>query len=77
MRIITVKGTGNVSARPDYIILSLNIEVLSESFNRFLIISLDVLICRYSLLLQAFPAFFIVEDTLKSSYIPVCFCVQK
>ena len=31
MRIITVKGTGNVSARPDYIILSLNIEVLSEN----------------------------------------------
>jgi len=28
-------------------------------------------------LLQAFPAFFIVEDTLKSSYIPVCFGVQK
>ena len=26
MRTITVKGTGNVSARPDYIILSLNIE---------------------------------------------------
>ena len=30
MRIITVKGTGNVSARPDYIILSLNIETLSK-----------------------------------------------
>ena len=30
MRIITIKGTGNVFARPDYIILSLNIEVLSE-----------------------------------------------
>ena len=29
MRTITVKGTGNASARPDYIILSLNIEVLS------------------------------------------------
>ena len=25
MRTITVKGTGSVSARPDYIILSLNI----------------------------------------------------
>lgn len=34
MRIITVKGTGNVSARPDYIILSLNIEVLSETYDR-------------------------------------------
>ena len=32
MRTITVKGTGNVSARPDYIILSLNIEVLSETY---------------------------------------------
>ena len=28
MRTITVKGTGNVSARPDYIILSLNIKNL-------------------------------------------------
>lgn len=27
-----------------------------------------VLICRYSLLLQAFPAFFIVEDTLKAKF---------
>lgn len=34
MRTITVKGTGNVSARPDYIILSLNIEVLSETYDR-------------------------------------------
>ena len=34
MRTITVKGTGNASARPDYIILSLNIEVLSESYDR-------------------------------------------
>lgn len=34
MRIITVKGIGNVSARPDYIILSLNIEVLSETYDR-------------------------------------------
>ena len=30
-----------------------------ESFNRFLIISLDVLVCRYSPLLRAFPALFI------------------
>ena len=30
MRTITVKGTGNVSAKPDYIILTLNIEALSE-----------------------------------------------
>ena len=34
MTTITVKGTGNVSARPDYIILSLNIEVLSETYDR-------------------------------------------
>ena len=32
---------------------------LYQSFNRFLIISLDVLICRYSPLLRAFPALFI------------------
>ena len=31
MRTITVKGTGNASARPDYIILSLNIETLSKA----------------------------------------------
>ena len=37
MRTITVKGTGNVSARPDYIILSLNIEVLSETYDLSLI----------------------------------------
>mgnify|MGYP000525683543 CR=1 FL=1 len=30
MRIITVKGTGNVSARPDYIILSLNIKTIKN-----------------------------------------------
>ena len=34
MRTITVKGTGNASTRPDYIILSLNIEVLSETYDR-------------------------------------------
>ena len=34
MGTITVKGTGNVSARPDYIVLSLNIEVLSETYDR-------------------------------------------
>ena len=34
MRTITVKGTGNVSARPDYIVLSLNIEALSETYDR-------------------------------------------
>ena len=33
MRTITVKGTGNVSARPDYIILSLNIETLSKTYD--------------------------------------------
>ena len=34
-------------------------KLLRKSFNRFLIISLDVLICRYSPLLRAFPALFI------------------
>ena len=33
MRTITVKGTGNISARPDYIILSLNIETLSKTYD--------------------------------------------
>ena len=33
MRTITVKGTGNVSARPDYIILTLKIEALSETYD--------------------------------------------
>ena len=34
MRTITVKGTGSVTARPGYIILSLNIEALSETYDR-------------------------------------------
>ena len=34
MRTITVKGIGNVSARPDYIVLSLDIEALSETYDR-------------------------------------------
>ena len=33
MRTITVKGTGNASARPDYIILSLNIETNSKNYD--------------------------------------------
>lgn len=48
-----------------------------ESFNRFLIISLDVLICRYSPLLRAFPALFISEEPHKSFYYPSCFHSQK
>ena len=50
---------------------------LYESFNRFLIISLDVLICRYSPLLRAFPALFISEEPHKSFYYPSCFRSQK
>lgn len=50
---------------------------LSESFNRFLIISLDVLICRYSPLFRAFPALFISEEPHKSFYYPSCFHSQK
>ena len=48
-----------------------------ESFNRFLIISLDVLICRYSPLFRAFPALFISEEPHKSFYYPSCFRSQK
>ena len=50
---------------------------LAESFNRFLIISLDVLICRYSPLFRAFPALFISEEPHKSFYYPLCFRSQK
>lgn len=52
-------------------------QLLQESFNRFLIISLDVLICRYSPLLRAFPALFISEEPHKSFYYPSCFHSQK
>lgn len=51
--------------------------ISKESFNRFLIISLDVLICRYSPLLRAFPALFISEEPHKSFYYPSCFHSQK
>ena len=50
---------------------------VNESFNRFLIISLDVLICRYSPLFRAFPALFISEEPHKSFYYPSCFHSQK
>lgn len=50
---------------------------VNESFNRFLIISLDVLICRYSPLFRAFPALFISEEPHKSFYYPSCFRSQK
>lgn len=52
-------------------------EFLLQSFNRFLIISLDVLICRYSPLFRAFPALFISEEPHKSFYYPSCFRSQK
>lgn len=52
-------------------------EDVLESFNRFLIISLDVLICRYSPLFRAFPALFISEEPHKSFYYPLCFRSQK
>ena len=48
-----------------------------QSFNRFLIISLDVLICRYSPLFRAFPTLFISEEPHKSFYYPLCFRSQK
>lgn len=53
------------------------VRLLKESFNRFLIISLDVLICRYSPLFRAFPALFISEEPHKSFYYPSCFHSQK
>lgn len=52
-------------------------ELFNQSFNRFLIISLDVLICRYSPLFRAFPALFISEEPHKSFYYPSCFRSQK
>ena len=51
--------------------------IFTQSFNRFLIISLDVLICRYSPLFRAFPALFISEEPHKSFYYPLCFRSQK
>lgn len=53
------------------------LKYFKESFNRFLIISLDVLICRYSPLFRAFPALFISEEPHKSFYYPSCFRSQK
>lgn len=54
-----------------------SIRIFIKSFNRFLIISLDVLICRYSPLFRAFPALFISEEPHKSFYYPSCFHPQK
>ena len=53
------------------------LKFFDKSFNRFLIISLDVLICRYSPLFRAFPALFISEEPHKSFYYPLCFRSQK
>lgn len=53
------------------------VNAFNQSFNRFLIISLDVLICRYSPLFRAFPALFISEEPHKSFYYPSCFRSQK
>lgn len=61
----------------NYIASSGDTNCCKESFNRFLIISLDVLICRYSPLLRAFPALFISEEPHKSFYYPSCFRSQK
>lgn len=73
-----------VNAVKDYLFGELDYDFLicgyydfNESFNRFLIISLDVLICRYSPLLRAFPALFISEEPHKSFYYPSCFHSQK
>ena len=58
-------------------LVAFDIKELGKSFNRFLIISLDVLICRYSPLFRAFPALFISEEPHKSFYYPSCFRSQK
>ncbi|EDO59382.1 hypothetical protein CLOLEP_00335 [[Clostridium] leptum DSM 753] len=42
-----------------------------------MIIFLEVLICRYSPYLQAFPAFFVSEETHIYFYIRLGFCFQK
>lgn len=65
-----------VKAHRAFLPLSENVNS-TESFNRFLIISLDVLICRYSPLFRAFPALFISEEPHKSFYYPSCFHSQK
>lgn len=65
--VIAVGDTGTATYYSNY----------RESFNRFLIISLDVLICRYSPLFRAFPALFISEEPHKSFYYPLCFRSQK
>ena len=70
VRIPVSRRIAKATARDHY-------EVYTESFNRFLIISLDVLICRYSPLLRAFPALFISEEPHKSFYYPSCFHSQK
>ena len=56
---------------------NIQFEFFIQSFNRFLIISLDVLICRYSPSFRAFPALFISEEPHKSFYYPSCFRSQK
>ena len=65
-----VKCPGLTVVPPDF-------DFYLKSFNRFLIISLDVLICRYSPLFRAFPALFISEEPHKSFYYPSCFRSQK
>lgn len=70
VRIPVSRRIAKATARDHY-------EVYTESFNRFLIISLDVLICRYSPLFRAFPALFISEEPHKSFYYPLCCRSQK
>lgn len=74
--IICIKGINSAEVYCD-ICTQLNLYAYIKSFNRFLIISLDVLICRYSPLFRAFPALFISEEPHKSFYYPLCFRSQK
>mgnify|MGYP006954257210 CR=1 FL=1 len=72
-----VKAKNILNSNTLSFVYNASVEYLYQSFNRFLIISLDVLICRYSPLLRAFPALFISEEPHKSFYCPSCFRSQK
>lgn len=79
---LDINKTNDLLSRAEYAFSPSNkgdliIKFFIESFNRFLIISLDVLICRYSPLFRAFPALFISEEPHKSFYYPLCFRSQK
>lgn len=47
------------------LMISKNCQIIYKNLYRKMDYLLEVLICRYSLYLQAFAAFFITEDVLK------------